>query len=119
MCDAVGVLLLAAAAMLLNLRVLGEIVEAGEFGLVEVRVERLSVDGDEAGDVTVFGLDDELGGVVALVGAVEEILEGMVILFLVETALDGAANQCGSVDGCWGSVLAGGRGCEGGRKQEQ
>ena len=81
--DAGGVALLAPVAVLLELGMGGERVEATELGALGVGRERLAVDGDQAGDVAVPGLDDLLGGVagdaVALLGFVEEVAEGEVV----------------------------------------
>ena len=106
MVDAVRVLLLALAAVLLEFGVLGEVVEAGEFGLVGVGAERFAVDGDEAGDVAVFGFDDELGGVAALVDPAEQVLQRVVGLFGVQPVLDGATDQCGGVERRGGALCA-------------
>jgi len=107
MVDAAGIFLLALAAVLLQLGVLGEIVEALEFGLVEVGADGLAVDGDQAGDVAIFGFDNEFGGVVALVDLADEVLSGPMGLVGVQPMLDGAADQGGRVEHDGRTVLGG------------
>jgi hypothetical protein len=101
--DAGGVALLALVAVLLEVGMGGEGVEAIELGAVGVGGERLAVDGDEAGYVAVAGLDDLLGGVVgdavALLGFVQEVAEREVVGVGLGTVGDGATDQSGGVDG--------------------
>jgi hypothetical protein len=52
--------------------------EAGLFGLLAFSGERSVVDFDEAGDVAVFGFDDELGGGVAWAGLAQAVLHGVI-----------------------------------------
>jgi hypothetical protein len=61
--NAVCLLLVLFAAVLLEFGMGREIIEAGQLGFLGVRAERLAVDGDEAGDGAILGFDDELGGV--------------------------------------------------------
>jgi hypothetical protein len=108
--DAGGVALLAPVAVLLEIGMGGEGVEAGELGAVSVGGERLAVDGDQASDVAVLGLEDLLGGVagdaVALLGFVQEVAEGAMGGVGFGAVGEGATDEGGGIDG---SVLRGGR----------
>ena len=75
--SAFGVVLFAYLAMALHFRVGGEFLEAGVFGLLFAGGKGNAVDGDEAGDVAVFGFDDELGGGKARTGFAQPVLHGM------------------------------------------
>ena len=93
--DVVGVLLLAFAAALLEVGMLEQRVEAVEFGAIGVGTERLLADGYKAGDSAVLGLDDGLGGVVAVVRAANKVLKRVMIARRFQAVLDGSANQRG------------------------
>jgi len=59
--------------------------------------QRLVVDGDEAGDVALFGFDDVFGGVAMVAGFAEKIAEGAVRFGGVLAVLYGSADQGGGV----------------------
>ena len=106
MSDSVGIFLLALAAMPLEFGVLGEIIQALEFGFVGVVAEWLAVDGDQARNVTVAGFNDDLGGVVALVGPVQDVAEWMMVLRGVQPVLHRAADEGGCIERYGGCGLA-------------
>ena len=91
--DPVGVPLLTFAALLLQLGMLRQIVEAIQLGLIVLRVERLAVAGDQARHIAVFGLDDDLESIVAFVHFVQQIAHGRMVLGRVEPMLNGAPDQ--------------------------
>jgi hypothetical protein len=96
--DALCVLLLALVAMLLQLGVIGQRVQAVQLGAVGLGAERLAIDGDQARNAAVHGLDDLLGCVVALVGPMNEIADRPMALAGVEPVLHGAAHQGRGID---------------------
>ncbi len=88
----------------------GEIVEARSLGLFGVGGKRLTVEGDEAGDVAVASLDDLLGGVAAIVHLAQLVPKRLMRLFGIGAVLDGAADESGGVGSTLRSGLAGLRG---------
>jgi hypothetical protein len=86
-------------AMLLEIGVGVEVVEAVDLGLAEIRVERGAVGGDGEGDVALAGFDHFLGVVVTVVLFVEDEALGMVRGLGGHVVGDGAADQGGGIGG--------------------
>jgi hypothetical protein len=96
------VLLLAFVAMLLQVGVGVEVVEAVDLGLAEIGVERRPIGGDGEGYVALASFDNFLGVVVTVVLFVEDEALGMVRALGSHVVGDGAADE--------GSGIGGGRG---------
>jgi len=112
--DAGVVLLLAFVAMLLEIGVGVEVVEAVDLGLAEIRVERRAVGGDGEGHVALAGFDHCLGVIMTVVFLVEDEALGMVRSLGGHVVGDGAAHE--------GSGIGGGRGhglSQGGRGEQK
>lgn len=101
-----GILLLAFAAMLLEVGVSIEFVEAVDLDLMHVRVERLATGGDGDGDITLPGLDDFLSVVAAVVFFVEDEALGVVGRLGGHVIRDGAADEGRGIDGGCGLRLS-------------
>ena len=110
MVRALRVLLLFFSAMLLKFGVLGEVVQTRKFVAVDVVGDGLAIDGNDAGDIAIFGFDDELGGVAALVNPTQQVLHRAMGLLSVQPMLDGAAYEGGRVEWCGGCGLCRWRG---------
>jgi hypothetical protein len=109
--DAGVVFLFAFVAMLLQVGVGIEVVEAVDLGLAEIRVERRAVGGDGESDVALAGFDHFLGVVVTVVLFVEEEALGMVRCLGSHVVGDGAADEGSGIGGRRGHGLSqGGRG---------
>jgi hypothetical protein len=91
--------------------VLGEIVQALEFGFVGVGCERFAADCYQASDVAIFGFDDCLGSVAALVDSANEVLDWMMVLGGIQAVLHSSADEGGSVQRRrWNGLAECGRG---------
>jgi hypothetical protein len=101
------ILLLALATMLLNLGMVGQVVEPVQLGLSDFRRQRLAVDGDQTGDVALAGFDDVFGGVAMVIDFAQKIAERAVGSLGVQPILRCAADQGGRIDG---GRLVGGHG---------
>jgi hypothetical protein len=109
--DAGGVLLLAFPAVVLEIGVSGEAVEAVDLGLMTDGSQRTAVGGDGEGHVALAGFDDVLGEVAPLVVFVEDETDGLGVAIGGKAFGDGAADEGGCVDRrWWGGLAAGGRG---------
>jgi hypothetical protein len=97
--DAGGIVLLAAVAVLLQIRVSGEVVEAIDLGLAASGSKGVAVSGDGEGYVSLAGFNDHLGKVAALIALVEDEADGLRGGIGCEAFGDGAADQRGGIDG--------------------
>jgi hypothetical protein len=97
--DAIRIFLLPLVTMLLDLGVVGQGIQPVQFGLIGLGAQRLAVDRDQAGDISILGFDNVLGGVVLLILFAQKIPERPMVLTGVHAMLRGAAHQSGGIDG--------------------
>lgn len=110
--DAGGIFLLALVAVVLEIGMGSEVVEAVDLGLMADGPQGLAVGGDGEGHVTLTGLDDFLGEVVALVALVVDEADGLGTGVFSEAFGDGSTDQGGGIDGGRRGVLGAGEGRE-------
>jgi hypothetical protein len=96
---AVRIFLFPLVTVLLDLRVVGQGVQPVHLGLIGLRTQRLAVDRDQAGDISLAGFDDVFGGVVVLIGFAKKIAEWAVGSGCVHAILYGTADESRRVYG--------------------